>query len=230
MNTNAFGRRLLLLPLIVGHRHQRLQWCQERRHWRDGWKPIVFSDESLFHFLHYDGWFHVQGHLDERHLEVCIWSSYTDLIGAGNGDGFYSRFRLLRIVGTQPTIGDVLESELPTEGPWCRFSIGKCLITCSTEHQHFLNACHVSFLSYPARSADLLPIEKVWDMVLAKTGLSDLAGGCHQWTLGTQTGRIFRISSIRCHAVWKQLSLLVVDVPGTDCYFLITSTSVLLIT
>ncbi|GFY34041.1 transposable element Tcb2 transposase [Trichonephila clavipes] len=37
------------LPLKVGHRHHRLQWCREPQNWTtDQWSRVLFTDESRF--------------------------------------------------------------------------------------------------------------------------------------------------------------------------------------
>ncbi|GFV65631.1 transposable element Tcb2 transposase [Trichonephila clavipes] len=37
------------LPLKVGHRHHRLQWCREHKNWSTNqWSRVLFTDESRF--------------------------------------------------------------------------------------------------------------------------------------------------------------------------------------
>ncbi|GFW63198.1 transposable element Tcb2 transposase [Trichonephila clavipes] len=61
------GRRL---PLKVGHRRHRLQWCRELKNWTtDQWSRVLFTDESRFSTRRYS-------------QHVLIWKEI--------GTGFYS--------------------------------------------------------------------------------------------------------------------------------------------
>ena len=49
------------LPLLRDHQRLRLQRARERRHWRDEWRNVVFSDESRFNMSYNRGGSPIRG-------------------------------------------------------------------------------------------------------------------------------------------------------------------------
>lgn len=158
------------LPLTPQHRAARLQWCRDRREWRDEWRRVVFSDESRFCLGANDGRMRVWRRAGERHNQDCIRPRHTGPtpgIMVWGAISYTGRTHLVIIEGTLNSARYIQTVIEPIVLPFLDRQ-GNMLFQQDNARPHVSRATQralerVSQLPWPARSPDLSPIEHVWD-------------------------------------------------------------------
>lgn len=167
-------RPLLRLPLTNVHKHARLQWCMERRHWGQEWQQIVFSDESRFCLFENDGRILVRRRQGERHHIDCIRTRHTaptQGLMVWGAIGYNHKSQLVRVQGTVTSLTYVNDILRPVAIPFLHdtpdaiFQQDNARPHVAARTRAFLLSQDVRLLPWPTRSPDLSPIENVWDMV-----------------------------------------------------------------
>ncbi|GFU10798.1 transposable element Tcb1 transposase [Trichonephila clavipes] len=167
-------RPLLGLPLTQNHRRLRRQWCDEKRMWVADWNEAVFIDESRICLQHHDVRIRVWRHRGDRMLNSCVMHHHTGPapgMMVWGGIGHPSRTPLVRITSTlnsQRYISEVLEPVvLPYfQGlPTAIFQQDNARPHVTRFVQRFFVNHQIELLPWPARSADLSPIENMWYVI-----------------------------------------------------------------
>ncbi|GFX15160.1 transposable element Tcb1 transposase [Trichonephila clavipes] len=163
-------RALLGLPFTQNHRRLRHQWCDEGRMWEAEWNEVVFTDESRICLQHHDGRIRVWRHRRERMLNSCVMHRHTASapgIMVSVGIGYHSRY-----FKSQRYISEVLE---PVVLPYLQglataiFQQDNARPHVSRIVQRFYVNHQIEFLTWPAHSPDLSPIENMWSMVAQRS-------------------------------------------------------------
>ncbi|GFW79326.1 transposable element Tc1 transposase [Trichonephila clavipes] len=131
------------IPLTQNHRRLRLQWANVHRSWRADWQQVVFSDESRLNLWHHDGRIRVRCYAGERHIPECIIERHSG-----------------RTPGVMPQAIPFLQGL-----PGAVFQQDNARPHVTKTVKSYLDSQQVQFLPWTAYSADMPPIEHVWDIV-----------------------------------------------------------------
>ena len=188
-------RPLRVLPLTTAHRRQRQEWCRQCQHWKAEWQHVVFSGESRFCLGMSDGRRMVRRRCGERReidfaVERHIYHTRAVIVWGAIGYG--SRSPLVFICGNMTGalyIDDVLQSGLL---PYIE-DLQNVLFQQHNARPHivhkttqFLEDAGVDILPWSPRSADLNPIEHVWDMMTIKK-FTEPSTDCGSTSTGNST-------------------------------------------
>ncbi|GFW30035.1 transposable element Tc1 transposase [Trichonephila clavipes] len=94
---------LYRIPLMANYRRLSLHWAHEHRAWQADWHQVVFSNESRFNLLDYDGRIHVRCYVGEHCLPECVIERHSGLttgVMVWGVISYHGRPNLLRIEGT----------------------------------------------------------------------------------------------------------------------------------
>ncbi|GFT95049.1 transposable element Tcb1 transposase [Trichonephila clavipes] len=142
--------------------------------WAAESNEIVFTDESLICLQHHDDRIRVWRHRGERVLNSCVMHHHigpTPGIMVWGGIGYHSRTPFVHIAGTlnsQSYISEVLE---PVVLPYLQglataiFQQNNARPHVTRIVQRFFVNHQIELLPWPARSADLSPVEYMRSMV-----------------------------------------------------------------
>jgi len=161
------------------HREIRVAWCNERLHWRvNDWKRVIWSDERTFRLGSYGRvWvsrpvgraYHPKyvTPAEEQGPSVQIWACFS---GKGYGpcqifEGTMNSGRYIEILNTQ--LLPYLRSH------WRRHADVFFQQDNATPHtaqivQDWMVGHRISLLPWPAKSADLNPMENIWSYLARK--------------------------------------------------------------
>lgn len=171
--------------LTVRHRLQRFEWARQHRHWRyQHWRKILFSDESRYCLSTADGRARVYRFQGERYDDNCVME--RDPFGGPS-------IMVWGAIGLGKKIGPVVFQNIgPGQGNGVtavRY-IDQCLrpyiLPYFLRHQNhkfqqdnarphtaratqqYLQQNNIPVISWPPYSADLNPIEHLWDEIQRK--------------------------------------------------------------
>ena len=155
--------------LTVNHRQRRLNWAQNHLRWRrNQWNNVLFTDESRFMLREVDGRRRVYRRTGERYLDACV--ERRDAYGGG------SVMILAGITARHKT--DVVFVDGRLRGVrYCDENLNRHVVPFIQRHgvfsrPHVARACtdflqrqNIDVLPWPALSADMSPIEHLWDLL-----------------------------------------------------------------
>lgn len=164
------------LPLTPRHRRARSAFCRQHQRWnRQQWGRVLFTDESRFTLSTSDRRRRVWRRVGERFIDACV--QEHDRYGGGSvmvwgGFHLHGRTPLYLIQGNLTGVRYRDEIVRPIVIPTLRaMGRGSCLQDDNaTPHRaavvrDFLQRQQVVRMDWPARSADLAPIENLWDIL-----------------------------------------------------------------
>lgn len=164
------------IPLTPHHRRARMAFCRNHQRWnRQQWGRVLFTDESRFTLSNSDARRRVWRRVGDRYIDACV--QEHDRYGGGSvmvwgGFHLHGRTPLYLIQGN--LTGGRYRDEIvgPIIVPTLRaMKRGSCLQDGNaTPHRavvvrDFLQRQQVVHMDWPARSADLAPIENLWDIL-----------------------------------------------------------------
>ena len=160
--------------LTANHRQRRLNWAQNHLRWRrNQWANVLFTDESRFMLRAVDGRRRVYRRTGERYFDACverrdafgggsvtIWAGITathktDLVfvdGRFTGARYRDEILNRHVVPFIQRHGGILQHDnaRPHVARMCT---------------DFLQTQNINVLPWPALSADMSPVEHLWDML-----------------------------------------------------------------
>ena len=169
------ARRPLRGPtLTVNHRQRRLNWAQIHLRWRrNQWNNVLFSDESRFMLKEVDGRLRVYRRRGKRYLDDCV--ERRDAFGGGSvmiWAGINSRHKTDLVFINGRLTGVRYRDEILNRHvvPFIRRHGGVFQQDNARPHVarvciDFLQRQNIDVLPWPALSADMSPIEHLWDML-----------------------------------------------------------------
>ena len=178
---NLSCRRPARRPVLTQqHRHNRLQWTTFHRNWRyQQWKHVIFTDETRVCISHADGRVRIWRRRGHRYDDQCVverdpWGGPSVMIwaaiglnqrlgpvvfqniGPGRGNG----------ITAQRYIDQALRPHIVpffARHPLYTFQHDNARPHTARATVHFLQQHNIRILPWPALSADLNPIEHLWD-------------------------------------------------------------------
>lgn len=175
---NLVSRRPATGPeLLREHRVARLQFAREHQNWNAiDWGRVLFTDESRFCLRSPDGRGRVWRRRGERYAE-CTFSPRVSFQGGSvmvwAGISMEARTELYLVprgsLNADRYINEILEDYVV---PYAPFIMDNFLLMHDNARPHvarivmeYLTQVNIPQIAWPARSADLNPIEHVWDML-----------------------------------------------------------------
>ena len=169
-------RRAYVGPVLTPrHRQARLGWCQAHRRWAARqWNEVLFTDESRFTLNKADGRMRVFRRVGERYSDACVkqvnrFQRGVMVWGGIKQDGKVGLVVIRGNMNAQRYINDVLN---PVVIPYINNHAGHVVFQHDNARPHaarvttqYLQANNVDVMPWPAFSADLNPIEHIWDEV-----------------------------------------------------------------
>lgn len=160
--------------LTANHRQRRLNWAQNHVRWRrNQWNNVLFSDESRFCLRTVDGRRRVYRRRGERYRDDCV--ERRDAYGGGSvmiWAGINARHKTDLVFVNGRLTGVRYRDEILNRHvvPFIRRHGGDFQHDNARPHvarvcMDFLQRQNINVLPWPALSADMSPIEHLWDML-----------------------------------------------------------------
>lgn len=158
------------------HRHQRLAWCRQHRHWNvQQWRNVLFTDESRFCLRKGDGREKVWRRQGERYTDSCI-ARKTAFNGGGvmvwGGICSQGKTQLVVVNGNMNAVQYQQQILDPVAIPYLRTMGNNAIFQDDNARPHrarlitdHLAAENIERMDWPACSPDLNPIEMLWDQL-----------------------------------------------------------------
>ena len=199
-------------PLLTRqHMYVRYRWCLERRLWKDEWKRIFFSDESMIR-QYPDGRVRIWRLSHEKYdmdcvvprvqgggISIMVWGMFS-FDGVGPLEFVEGSMDSRQYIGVLDThvLGYLAYN------PTYTFQQDNASCHKSKMTKSWMQENNMPVLEWPARSPDLSPIENLWHIVKAKIRSSGRTAKTKQ--------ELFQLF----HAAW-------LEIPVEECYELIDS-------
>lgn len=175
-------RRPYIGPRLTNaHRRRRLNWATQYQRWLlNQWNSVMFSDESRFAIDSSDRRNRVYRRVGERFADPCVlqsnrWGGASTMVWGGFMGRHKSRLVFLDFrrggLTAQRYINNVLQPVvLPfiQQHPGAIFQQDNARPHSARVTTNFLAANNVNTLPWPSLSADMNPMEHVWDYVKRK--------------------------------------------------------------
>ena len=169
------ARRPFRAPtLTVNHRQRRLNWAQNHLRWRrNQWNNVLFTDESRFMLREVDGRHRVYRRTGERYLDACV--EHRDAYGGGSvmiWVGITARHKTAVVFVDGRLTGVRYRDEILNRHvvPFIQrhggvFQQDNARLHVAPVCIDFLQRQNIDVLPWPALSADMSPIEHLWDLL-----------------------------------------------------------------
>ena len=160
--------------LTANHRQRRLNWAQNHLRWRrNQWNNVLFTDESRFMLREVDGRRRVYRRTGERYLDACC--ERCEAYGGGSvmiWTGITARHKTNVVFVDGTLTGVRYRDEILNRHviPFIQRHDG--VFQQKNARTHVARVCkdvlqrqNIDFLPWPALSADMSPIEHLWDLL-----------------------------------------------------------------
>jgi len=169
------------------HKQERLKWARAHQHWTvDDWRRVIFSDETKINLWNSDGIkyclrkqdtplqpFHIEETVKHGGGSLMFWGCMTSK-GLGYGCQIYD--------GTMKAVDyiHILDTTLKDSLEYYGYGSDDFIFQHDNDRKHtatatkaYLENEEIEVLPWPSQSADLNPIEHVWNYLKVQIGLRD---------------------------------------------------------
>lgn len=214
-NLGLYGWIAWRKPLLNDkHQRKRFDFAKRYQSWTsEGWKKVIFSDESRFQLFCSNGRTYVRWRKSEEFNENCVVSTvkhsserFGDGMGMSLADGVGGLARMTTNMDSA-VYQDTLEQHLLSRvAPSSRIFQQDNSPHMPRSMRQWFSAHKIEVLDWPAQSPDLNPIENLWDIISRRRQSQTWRKPdelweriCHIWNTMLITITDQLIQSIPCH-------------------------------